>query len=226
MTEKHEKHEDYMEKKRSYREMESYALAYSGNRVDRQKYGNGLAGRIRDFLQKEADLERTIEGFGLMKGQKVKRHIRTDPRTGQKIVAGTGGTGSPESVLAEGKTVAPNIQNQLGDAIGESAFVNPEALLPETSIRHPSTMETIVKNISKADSAKLTEMFNTLFEQEPSEDRGFMAELMLKEVARRGFPESGVEEELNEKKQQEEEEKKKEKEKNDNDKRGPNGSNA
>jgi hypothetical protein len=134
--------------------------------------------------------------YGLVKGQSVKRHKRTDPRTGQKFVAGRGGVGSPVSVLAEGKTVSPGkVAGEAGNilGVGDLESINPEKFMPEGTIYHPETLQTIIRNLENATVDQLTTMFNELFTQPSSRERGILAELMLKEIFQRGIKEPETE---------------------------------
>lgn len=161
--------------------------------------------RINETINMIKNLKRRlgIESFGLVKGQHVATHVRKDPRTGRKFVAGKGGVGSPEKVLVDGKTVAPNIK-KVGDkvGVGGSPMVDPSSFMPEESVYNPDTMQTIIKNLELATSEELTTMANDLFKMPKHRDRGFLAELMLKEVLRRGIPKSDSEKEIKEIKNQ------------------------
>lgn len=158
-----------------------------------------------------------IEQYGLLKGQHVGRHTRKDPRTGSTFVAGQrGGSGSPESVLAEHKTVAPNspvsaatggkvrspgLVAEMGDLVGtgEENTMNPAAFTPEMSIDNPDTLETVIRNLENATVEEITGMANDVFSLQRSQTRGRLAELVLKEIIRRGLvKESEMEAEANE----------------------------
>jgi hypothetical protein len=88
---------------------------------------------ITEMSNQMTDLK--LEEFGLVKGQHVAGHTRIDSRTGKKFFAGKGGVGSPEKVLVEGKTVAPNVK-KIGDiaGVGENPMVDPSAFIPEESV--------------------------------------------------------------------------------------------
>jgi hypothetical protein len=156
----------------------------------------------------EARMKQTdaiIEQYGLLKGQHVGRHTRKDPRTGSTFVAGQrGGSGSPESVLAEHKTVAPNspvsaatggktrspgLVAEMGDIVGtgEENMMNPAAFTPEMSIDNPDTLETVIRNLENATVEEITGMANDVFSLQRSQTRGRLAELVLKEIIRRGL---------------------------------------
>lgn len=150
--------------------------------------------RKRIALQRAVELVKSgnqeIKQYGLVKGQSVKRHERTDPRTGRKFVAGQGGTGAPDKVLAEGKTVSPGkVAKEAGDTLGVSSLesINPEKFMPEGTVYDPDTLQTIIRNLENATSEQLRNMANDLFLQESSRERGILAELMLKEIMQRGM---------------------------------------
>lgn len=127
-----------------------------------------------------------VENYGLAKGQSVARHVRKDPRTGKSFVAGRGGSGSAETVMAEHKTVAPNIAALTTQPDPNGISVNVEAAIPEDSIHNPATLEQIIRNLHNATYEKIQQMANDLFTQPRSRSRGVLAELMLKELLLRG----------------------------------------
>jgi len=163
-----------------------------------------------------SSIDAVLAQYGLVKGQHVARHIRKDPRTGGAFVAGqSGGSGSPEAVMAEKRTVAPNppmtastgktrspgLVKEMGDLIGtgEDNMLNPAAFTPENSVDNPDTLETIIRNLENATVEEIEEMANELFLLQRSQTRGRLAELMLKEILRRGLvKESEMEAEANE----------------------------
>ena len=135
-------------------------------------------------------VRKEIEQYGLVKGQKVAKHERRTS-AGKPFVAGQGGTGSPDTVLAEGKTVSPGkIAKDAGSktlGIQGDEVVSPAAIIDKDSIHNPDTMQTIIRNLENATQEKLQQMANDLFKQPRTRDRGVLAELMLKEILRRGL---------------------------------------
>jgi hypothetical protein len=132
-------------------------------------------------------LNRALGTYGLQKGQHVKKHTRTDPRTGKKITAGRqGGTGSAKEVIGQGKTVAPQLQ---GDSVGTTLKADIEGIIPETSVFNPDTLEIVIRNLENSTVEDLTTMADDLFKQPQTMSRGILAELMLKEILRRGLVE-------------------------------------
>ena len=124
---------------------------------------------------------RINEQYGLVKGQRVKRHTRTDPRTGKKFVAGGGGTGSPESVLVEGKTVSASGI----DVVSPGGKV--QGIFSKDSIFDPDVLQTVIKNLENSRPQELEEMGNDLFDLPLSIEKGYLSELLLKEIIRRGI---------------------------------------
>lgn len=169
-------------------------------------------------------LNAALAQYGLVKGQPVKRHKRTDPRTGRKFVAGRGGTGAPKKVLAEGQTVDPGrIGEEAGKSLGmvDMQSLNPAAFVPEDSPFNPDMMETMIRNLENATTEKLQQMANDLFMQPRSLERGFLAELMVKEILRRGIVDkSEIEKQVDGLKQKQAQQKEKEKATNANESRG------
>jgi hypothetical protein len=136
------------------------------------------------------------ENFGLVKGQHVAKHTRRDPRTGGTFVAGAGGSGSPERVLAERKTVSPVKRETLGPE-SQDSNMNDIRTTSSTSIENPEIMELVIRNLHNAKLEDLQQMANDLFMQPRTKSRGILAELMLKEILLRGMVDKGpVEEEM------------------------------
>jgi hypothetical protein len=146
--------------------------------------------------------------FGLVKGQHVSRHARIDPRTGQHFVAGGKASGSPETVLAEHKTSAsiggsggggkPSTgkHNMLktptavdGPGTDAGAGISGDIMEKQGTIYDPDMLETVIRNLENAKVADLQSMTNDLFMQPRCMQRGIIAELMLKEIMRRGIVE-------------------------------------
>lgn len=138
-------------------------------------------------------LNAALATYGLMKGQHVAGHERMDPRTGLKFKAGQGGTGSPKKVLGEGKTVAPRgTMSKLGDRIGEGSaadLMNIADIVPKSDIDNPDMLETIIRNLELATVDEIETMANEMFFMQESRTKGRLAELILKEVLRRGLVE-------------------------------------
>jgi hypothetical protein len=165
-------------------------------RQDQLRRANQVLGRlIEQYSNKTVD----VENSGLVKGQHVAKHVRRDPRTGSNFVAGVGGSGSPEKVLAEGKTVAPG---GAGGAkpVGVGQMPGIETGMPkENTVYNPETMEKIIRNLENATVENLQQMANDLFTQPRSRQRGVLAEMMLREILQRGLVEkSSAEKETDE----------------------------
>jgi hypothetical protein len=144
--------------------------------------------------------------FGLVKGQHVSRHTRVDPRTGSNFVAGGKATGSPESVLVEKRTSSPlgAMKPGLGASSGapnvdgpgsDSGGVAGEIMDKEGTIYDPDMIETVIRNLENAKVADLQTMVNDLFMQPRCMQRGIIAELILKEIMRRGLAQKSEAEE-------------------------------
>jgi hypothetical protein len=164
-----------------------------------------------DYISKV--LNSAVEQYGLMRGQQVKKHVRKDPRTGQRFVAGQGGSGSPRSVLGQGQTVAGNIRN-----VGELAGKMKDGFLDQEKIHvSPDDLQTVLKNLENSSEQELQTMAEDLLQQPPSRKRGTYAELWMKEVLRRGLLAKVTMEKEKEKQEKEEKQKEKEKQKKEND---------
>jgi hypothetical protein len=71
----------------------------------------------------------------------------------------------------------------------------------------------VLRNLELATSEELETMANDLFKMPKHRERGYLAELMLKEIMRRGFPESEGEKMLNDMKDKDAEDEKESNEK-------------
>lgn len=140
--------------------------------------------------------------YGLVKGQHVTRHSRIDHRTGQRFVAGGKASGSAESVMAEGRTSAPaggggkpstgnhamsKVPTIDGPGSDSGSNLAGDLMEKEGTIYDPDTLETVIRNLENAKVADLQQMVNDLFTQQRCMQRGIIAELILKEIMRRGL---------------------------------------
>ena len=120
-------------------------------------------------------------------------HERLDPRSGQKFKAGKGGSGSPKAVMGEGRTVAPrSALDKMGDRVGEGDagdLMNIADIVPKGDIDNPDMLETIIRNLELATVAEIEAMANDAFTLPESRTRWRLAELILKEILRRGLVE-------------------------------------
>jgi hypothetical protein len=151
--------------------------------------------RKRLKIAKESLDELVHSQYGLVKGQSVAKHTRYNPQTGTTFTAGQGGSGSPEAVLKEGRTVsaAGTVGRAHGTSGNSETMIpqDPSETMPEGSVYNPETLEKIIRNIHNATVEELMTMANQLFTQPRCRQRGIIAELMLTEILSRGLVEKG-----------------------------------